>query len=356
MKPSRFITLICAFICGISMMLGQTPGDKYFSEGQKLHKTMTVNAQQKAIEKFTKAKQLYDSAANKKKCDDAIDACRELKKQLEINAKPTPVKPETSTSNHSRGDKDVDKKDRKKDAEKERPKKERKKDNEKESGKTKEKTKTPDPTLSLSNTKFDLDLKSHKLSVNVTTNQNSWNASPVTRPDGSSFLSVNKTSNNSFEIIVRNNPENEKRIQKVVVSAGGISREIEVHQTGQPVFINVNNNYKDFKAKGGDWKIEVSCNANRKYSTNYNENWYIKDKPEWILVKVNEKRDDSVIDKAKDKIGGLFTGKKDTKDGMVDSSVTITAERNNTNADRSGEIIFCSGSSTVVVRVTQKGK
>lgn len=65
-----------ALMVGISSMMAQNAtADKMYNEGVRLMGTMTINSQNAAIQKFTSAKKLYDSAANKQKCDGAISRC-----------------------------------------------------------------------------------------------------------------------------------------------------------------------------------------------------------------------------------------------------------------------------------------
>lgn len=93
MKLRGLLTLLFAAIIGIGSAFSQNAqADKLYSEGLSLQKIMTVKSQKAAIAKFTSAKKLYDSAANKKKCDNAISKSKRIIKELE-NEKPQPPRP-----------------------------------------------------------------------------------------------------------------------------------------------------------------------------------------------------------------------------------------------------------------------
>lgn len=77
--------------------LAQAAAQKLYNDGQKLQLTMTEAAQNKAIYKYTKAKEAFDSQARKKDCDNQIAACRKnieyIKKHKHTpKPKPTPHK------------------------------------------------------------------------------------------------------------------------------------------------------------------------------------------------------------------------------------------------------------------------
>lgn len=84
MKRTRIFMLFAALMVGISSMFAQNAtADKMYNEGVRLMGTMTINSQNAAIQKFTSAKKLYDSAANKQKCDGAISMCRKNIKKIQ---------------------------------------------------------------------------------------------------------------------------------------------------------------------------------------------------------------------------------------------------------------------------------
>ncbi len=82
--------LFIIFFSSISIdCLAQAAAQKLYNEGQKLQLTMTVAAQNKAIEKYTKAKKAFDSQARKNDCDNQIAGCRKNIEYIRKH-KPTP--------------------------------------------------------------------------------------------------------------------------------------------------------------------------------------------------------------------------------------------------------------------------
>lgn len=69
--------------------LAQAAAQKLYNEGQKLQQTMTVAAQNKAIDKYSKAKKAFDSQARKNDCDNQIAICKKNIKYI-TDSKPTP--------------------------------------------------------------------------------------------------------------------------------------------------------------------------------------------------------------------------------------------------------------------------
>ena len=68
-------------------IMAQNSGDRLYSQGLELQKRQTVQAQKSAIAKFQSAKKLYDSAAKKKQCDDAITVSNNIIKTISTNKK-----------------------------------------------------------------------------------------------------------------------------------------------------------------------------------------------------------------------------------------------------------------------------
>ena len=66
----------------------QTSGDRLYSQGLELQKKQTIQSQKSAIAKFQSAKKLYDSAAKKKQCDDAIAVSNNIIKTISTNKGP----------------------------------------------------------------------------------------------------------------------------------------------------------------------------------------------------------------------------------------------------------------------------
>ena len=331
MKLSKrlLLAVVSIFFCA-SMAMAQQAADKLYNEGLKLQKTMTVKAQNQAISKFNSAKQMYDSAAKKSQCDNSIAVSRQIISDLSGKSK-SDGKSKGSKSNKS--------------------------DNS-NSGPTPQKAA---PTLDVSTNYFELPLDAKTLTVNVVTNQDSWEASTVACADGSSFLRVERSGSNEIRIIVPKNYSAGDRTQKVMVSAGGIHKDITVVQNGVPVTLDANEKQLKFGKKGGKKKITVSCNAQLQYENNANENWYVESKPYWVTVTINEKKSKGWLKDKLDKGTDLLFGKSENSDdvSLVKSSITIGTDAiPSASADyangRKGEIILKSGSTTLTIYVTQQ--
>lgn len=328
MNLKRILTIVCAVILSASVAFAQSSGDKLYNQGLALQKTMTVSAQNQAISKFSSAKKLYDSAAKKAQCDQAISVSKNIISSLKSGGS---------------GGKSIG-----------GPSKNTTQDNKKTQS---------SPNLTLSNEGFNIDLNSKTLSVTVNTNQDSWTVAPVSCVDGSSFVTVNKLGNTGFEIVVPQNTSTETRTQKVQVVAGELKREVSVTQTGRPVTIDANKKILKFKEKGGDQKVEISCNSEHIYEKNSNENWYVESMPSWITVTINEKREKGFFAKLKEKGEEVVKGKSlsdnDTK--MIKSSISISAEHlvpgtAEAFTGRKGQVVIKSGDSSVTIHVQQLGK
>ena len=79
------IIIICVMLGFAGTTVAQSSGDKLYSQGLELQKKQTVQSQKSAIAKFQSAKKLYDSAAKKKLCDDAIAVSNNIIKSISIN-------------------------------------------------------------------------------------------------------------------------------------------------------------------------------------------------------------------------------------------------------------------------------
>lgn len=331
MRLKRLMTIICAFLLSVSMAFAQSSGDRLYNQGLALQKTMTISAQNQAISKFSSAKKLYDSAAKKAQCDQAISVSRNIIASLKGGGG---AKGGGSVSRNQRNQ-------------------------------TKE-VKEVTPTLSLSNSEFDIDLNSKALSVTVNTNQDSWTVNTVACEDGSSFLKANKLGSSGFEIIVPQNPSCVSRTQKVIVTAGDLKREVAVTQSGRHVALDSNVKTFDFKVNGGKKDIDVSCDSDFKYEQNAMQNWYVESKPDWIIVTLNTKKGKNIFQKigdgAKnlaDKVMGGDNAPVNPKE--VKTSVNIkcqgikpgTAEQ---TTGRNGTIVLRSGDTTLTLYVNQIGK
>ena len=74
----KFLSLLIAILFSTTLMFAQSSGDKLYNQGLQLQKTMTIQSQNQAISKFNSAKKLYDSAAKKAQCDQAISVSRNI--------------------------------------------------------------------------------------------------------------------------------------------------------------------------------------------------------------------------------------------------------------------------------------
>lgn len=309
----------------VSVGMAQKAADNLYNQGLKLQKTMTVKAQKQAISKFKDAKNMYDSADKKAQCDNSIAVSNNLIKEISGGGSKSKGSSSSSKSHSSSSSTAV-------------------KDS---------------PTLDLSNTSFSVGREYKTLDVTVVTNQDSWDYSVVALSDGTSFLSADRKSNNEIQIRVPSNNTTATRTQKVMVTAGGIHKDITVTQTGIPVAIDVNEKVVKIKKKGGNKKLTVSCNSQNRYPDNYNENWYVERKPEWVVVTINEKREKGFFGKLKDKGEELMKGKSANDDlSMIESSITLTVDplpSSNPNyaTGRKGEVVLRSGDSKVTINVQQ---
>lgn len=303
--------------------MAQKAADNLYNQGLKLQSVMTVKSQKQAITKFTNAKKLYDSADKKTQCDNSIEVSRKIISDLSPKSK-------SSSGSSSKN------------------------------GSSNSNSTEPEANLELSNSFFNLDLNSKILEIKVVTNQSSWDVSPVSASDGSSFLKVEKIGDNEIRITVPRNNSSLKREQRVLVNTAGIQKYITISQTGIPVSIDVNEKLLKFKKKGGSKKITVSCNSTIQYDENYDENWYVSSKPDWILVTINEKREKGFFSKIKDKGNELIHGKTvedDEFSATIQSSITITVDplpNFFSESVRKGEVVLKSGESAVTINISQQ--
>ena len=107
------------FLLALTLSLtvnAQSAGDRLFIEGQQLQKVMTVDSQNKAINKFKAAKVVYTSADKKTMCDNQIAICNnnlrtirnqgsgntKKKKNDKVEDKPSPEPEPTPVANTRR--------------------------------------------------------------------------------------------------------------------------------------------------------------------------------------------------------------------------------------------------------------
>ena len=334
MKFSRLATFLFTLIISVSVMFAQSSGDKLYNQGLHLQKTMTIQAQNSAISKFNSAKKLYDSAAKKSQCDQAISVSRNIIASLKGGGG-------KSSGGNAGG------RNRQSNRNQAQPQKEE----------------VVKSTLTVTNSQFNIDLNYKKLNVGVTTNQPEWNVATVACADGSSFITVAKTGSSGFDITVPTNPSTVTRTQKVQVTAGNLTREVTVTQTGRRIDLDANHKIFDFKEKGGNKKLNITCNSDQTYPENSDENWFIESQPSWIKIVINEKRDKSKVEEIGSKVTSFFKGKnKDDDDpNMVKTNITLSCDHLvpgsiEAHNGRKGEVIIRSGDKTVTLYITQLGK
>lgn len=319
MKPQRIFTLLCTILLCASIAMAQSSGDKLYNQGLQLQKTMTVTAQNQAIAKFKSAKKLYDSAAKKSQCDQAIQVSQGIIKQLK------------SGGGSGKG-----------------------------SGSSRQQAQETvvvvEPTLEISPAVFDLPRESKTVQVTVSTNQEDWEVSPVN--DGTQLFAQATKGDDRISIYVMPNNTYEKRTQKFHVTTGSLIREITITQSGKYVQLSGSEGILKFKLSGNKKKVEISCNSTQQYPENANENWYIASKPDWIVVTINQKKG-GLLGKIKDKANQLVGGTDQETDASIKkTSITIEAKpimkgSYEANTGRQGEVVIQSGESTFTIYVTQ---
>lgn len=326
----RLVMSLCALLLSASFAMAQSSGDKLYNQGLQLQKTMTVKAQNSAIAKFSSAKKLYDSAAKKAQCDQAISVSRNIISSLKGGG--------ASSRTGGRG--------------------------RKSSGEGREETHREETTLSLSNTAFDgVALTGGKLNVTVATNDNNWTVAPVVNADGSNYFTASRTDDQTICINVPANPRSGDREQDIIVTAGQLTKIIHVKQDGRKVRVLVSEQVFDFKEKGGDKKdVEIWSDSDITYDDNNGANWRVTDKPEWVRVSIQNKKEGGGFfkklgSKVTDTAKGLL-GKDEGVDteGMTKTYVIIHADAKprKTDPSRSGTITLESGNTTVTLSVNQK--
>lgn len=325
MKRMRRLILLLTIIFSTLVASAQSTADKLYNEGLKFQQTMTVQAQNNAIAKFRKAKIAYDSADKKAKCDAAIKVSQGILSQLKSGGGGgKPSKP--SNTDNNQGSRPV-----------------------------------VTPTLELSCKQFEVSSEYTVLSVTVTTNQNSWDTNTSASGSGTRFLTVKKTGANTFEIIVPANMSNSFRTETVTVSAGNLAEAVYVKQEGAPVTLFADPTSLEFKAKGGDKKLDLYCDADLRYPENANNNWYIINKPAWITISTEVEKSGGLLqnvkkkaNELKDKAGKLFTGSSSSGGEFESTSkLKIKADKNGFPAARKGKIVIMSGETILNIEVSQ---
>jgi len=321
----RYTIILCCLIFGFMKTSAQTSGDRLYNQGLELQKRQTVAAQNSAIVKFRSAKKLYDSAVKKKQCDNAIQVSLNIIKSLKRGT--------TSYYGKTRTGK----------------------------GYSNQTAPEPEPetTLSLSNTSLNIDNNYKTISINVTTNASEWSVAPVSNSDGTSFLSVNKDEdNNSFEIVCPSNSTTQKRSQEVEVTAGIKRKRVSIEQEGKPITLVAEKSLLEFPHKGGNKTMEVYCNSDAIVKENYNQNWKVVSKPQWVDIVVEAKKTKNFLGKVADFATDLVKSNVSVADDPNIKTSTIkvvvnSIPKKNTEG-RKGEIVLGSGKQQIAIMIIQK--
>lgn len=321
----RFVALyiLCIFAVGAS---AQTNAEAAFKQGQSYQQTMTIAAQDKAIERFAKAKKMYDASKDKKKCDNAIQVSVNIKKKLR-----------NSSGNTSR--------------------------NRNRHVETDEVRASAQPVLGLSNDYFKLESEPKTLSVTVTTKSDSWDANAISGSDGTNFITVQKKDDDTFDILCEKNTSTKKRSQKVEVTAGDYKKDIVVEQQGIPVILRLGENLWECSWKGGDKTIEVYCNSETTVKDNNEQNWRVESKPDWVSVTFATKKKQGLLGKAGSFAKKLVKGEADVNNdpSLKQTMVNVVVEKlksgtSEFSSGRKGEIVFVSDDQRATLMVVQNGK
>lgn len=314
----RIISLSFLVICFAIGASAQANADAAFKQGQSYQQTMTREAQNEAIKCFTRAKKMYDSATNKKKCDNAIRVSVNIKKKL---------------SNHPTTRPRPDNKDEAK------------------------RKAAVQSALSVSNDRFELDSDPKTVSVSVTTKNDSWDVNAISGSDGTSFITIEKKDDDTFDIICEENTSTKKRSQKVLVTAGDSKQEIVVSQQGIPVILRLDENLYECSWKGGDKTIDVYCNSETTEEDNNEQNWRVESKPDWVSVIFTTKKQ-SLLAKA----GRLTKKRRDKSDTLLKQTTAkimvgkLEKGTSEFTSGRTGEVVFVSDDQRATLVVVQNGK
>lgn len=321
--------IITLALCLPTVVLAQSSGDKLYNEGLALQKTQTIQAQKGAIAKFSSAKKLYDSAAKKKQCDNAIAVSQNIIATL---------------SKGGGGGAAVGGKGR----------------NAKGQKQTKEPV-APAKHLSLSHTSLTMDKDGQSGLVNVDTNDGTWIVEAIGDGSGEVFATVRKKSDTQFEVTCSNNPSTSVRKQTIIVKTQSQEKRLTVTQEGKPVMLSVEKTLVEFKLKGGDKTIDVYCNSDETINGNNMQNWRVIEKPEWCEVLFEVKKEKGKALQLLDKGVDFVTSKSKVADdpSMKTTCMKIVVmglAKNSPEAATGlkGEIIIGAGQQRAKVMVIQK--
>lgn len=314
----RTFRLLRILILGIMAMLAvdtmaQSSGDKLYNQGLELQKVQTVASQQSAINKFTSAKKLYDSATKKKQCDDAIVVSNNIIKTLKSGKKP---KTETKKVDVSKD------------------------------------------TLQFNKDSLFLDNASQKATVEVITNMSEWKVNVVDAKDVEAFVTVETSTNsNVVEISCSANETTKARQLVIELSAGDIKQNLVVCQKGKPITLNVSSTLMDFASKGGTKTYQVYSNCDDVYSENNQLNWHVVSKPDWINIVGEKEKAKNTINVLTKTVKGLAKGvaqESSAEDVITTNMNVVSMSKAKTDPSRSGEIIIESGDKRITILVQQK--
>lgn len=308
--------IVCVMTIFTSPIHAQTSGDKLYSQGLELQKKQTVQSQKAAIAKFQSAKKLYDSAAKKKQCDDAIAVSNNIIKNISSNKGQRSDVQKTNAAE----------------------------------------LKTT--VLELSNEKLQLDCNQRSITVNITTTETDWSITPIANDDGEAFVSINQhQEEKNFEIICSANSSTKQRSQSIEVRAGDLKKTLIVVQEGIPTILSVENTVVEFSSKGGSKSIEVYSNSDSTEEDNNYRNWKIVSKPEWTNVIGEEYKEKGFLGKIGDSAKGMIKkNSASAKDPSVVTSVMkiVVSSKSKKEPSRSGEIIISSENQQATIIVQQK--
>lgn len=294
---------------------GKSSGDRLYNQGVELQKKQTVKAQRQAIEKFRSAKRLYDSAANKKKCDDAIVVSNNIIKGLtddtpHATTTTAPAKPSAARE-----------------------------------------------TLVLSSERLQTDAEERTVTVTVRTQEPKWIVSPVANEGGESFVTVTAhPESQSFDVYCPANGSTQKRSQYVKVAAGNLMKTLWIEQSGKPTTLGISKAVVTFTSAGGSKSVEVYSNSSETEEDNNNRNWSVYYKPSWVNVVGEEKKEDGFLRKLGGKLKKLVEKESTVvADSTVVTSVmkiVVSSKPYGTQA-RSGEVMIKSGDQQAKIIVQQ---
>ena len=316
MKIEIKLLLLCVIMCFSNSIMAQNSGDRLYSQGLELQKKQTVQAQKSAIAKFQSAKKLYDSAAKKKQCDDAIAVSNNIIKTVSTNKK---------TKGSSRDVKEAELKA---------------------------------SVLELSNEKLQLDCERRSVTVSITTTESEWSVTPVSNNDGVAFISVNQhTAERNFDIICPANNSTRKRSQIVEVRAGNLKKTLVIEQGGKPTILSVEKTVVEFGSKGGGKSLEVYSNSDSSEEDNNNRNWRVVSKPEWVNVIGEEFKKKGLLGRLGDTAKRLVKNNSiSTEDPSVVTSIMklVVLSKSKNDPSRSGEVVISSENQQATIIVQQK--